>query len=179
MVLYETVLPYAGETAQELHGIVASNFPEQRPLFAVDGRKVYIRSTAPGLEYSAKIIDLTAMKAGDTYTFEVILNPSKRELKTGKRVALADHEHIRSYVDRKFAAIGGSILDYSIEILGNVPIASLYNATHVPARAFTLHAVKVSGVLSVTDRDQFLNTLATGVSTHGKAYGFGLLRFFR
>jgi len=107
----------------------------------------------------------------DHYGFEVVINPTKRDKKTGKTVALMGREVIAQWFINKAAdSWGFTIHPQSLQI-GNVGVKTFETKGH----AITQASATLLGKLSITDRDRFIQSFQLGIG-RGRAFGFGLLQ---
>lgn len=107
----------------------------------------------------------------DTYRFEVLVNPTRRENASRKLVALPTREDIADwFTSRSRSSWGFSVEPKSLDV------------RVLQANRFTKNDHKVvqgrallTGVLRVDDRDRFKQSFKQGIG-RGRAFGFGLLQ---
>ena len=105
-----------------------------------------------------------------TYRFEVVLNPVRREHKTGKRCPVTGQLNLLQWFLSKGSQLGFEA-DPNVLEAQSLPTVTFRKGENI----CTFNAVKFRGGLKVTDQERFRNTVATGIG-HGKAFGFGLLQ---
>jgi CRISPR system Cascade subunit CasE len=105
------------------------------------------------------------------YRFQLRANPTKRENKTRKRVALrTDEEHVE-WLKRK-AEQAGFLVDE--DALRAIPEGREWFRIEKANKSGFHHAVEFEGVLTVTDAAAFQTAFEKGIGS-AKAFGFGLL----
>jgi CRISPR system Cascade subunit CasE len=107
----------------------------------------------------------------DHYGFEVTLNPTKRDKKTGKIIAILGRENLYQWFLKKAPLLGFEIHADNLEIrhtgvqtfdLGDGKIVTHNSASFV-------------GKLKVTDREKFKDSFQKGIG-RAKGFGFGLFQ---
>ena len=121
-------------------------------------------------QIDSKVIS-NAFLQHDHYAFEVVINPTKRDKKTGKTVALTGRDIIAQWFINKAAdSWGFSICPQSLQV-HNVGVKTFETKGHTIIQA---HATLL-GKLSITERDRFIQSFQLGIG-RGRAFGFGLLQ---
>lgn len=105
------------------------------------------------------------------YAFEVVMNPTKRDVKTGKTVAIRGVEHLRTWMIHKSPEWGFRIAEDRLEVR-NVGVRNFKNKN---GSTITQNTATYKGILKVIDSDLFVRSFETGIG-RGKAFGFGLLQ---
>jgi CRISPR system Cascade subunit CasE len=134
------------------------------------------------LENNARYLDSTAsdswaskefgpkLVVGQRLSFRLRANPTVK--RNGKRLGLLKEEDQVKWLERKAGDNGFRVFACRITPKSNREQARTQSEGKL--QLITLLAVVYEGVLEVTDPDQFLKTLASGVGS-GKGLGFGLL----
>lgn len=122
-----------------------------------------------------------ALRHGMRLAFRLRANPTRKvdtrstlmgERRNGRRVAVRGEEGCLTWLSRKGNSGGFEVLD--VTVIRERPQIGKRSDDEHGTRTLTFAAAVFTGVLRVTDADQFRETLTTGVGS-GKAYGFGLL----
>lgn len=170
-----------------LHRIVYSLFPENEGgdkrrdfLYADKGgdfreRVLLILSHRLPVEPAAGSIESREVPVSflshDCYAFEVVMNPTKRDVKTTKTIAIRGQEEIRAWFVRKACAWGFSV-DESRLAISCVGIQSFEHK----GNGMVVHETATfSGILRVCDRDIFTTSFENGIG-RCRGFGFGLLQ---
>jgi len=107
----------------------------------------------------------------DRYRFEVIINPTKRDNKSRKIIALRDRGEIASWFIDKAPASWGFIVHSP-----TLQVKSLQVKQFVKENQSVTHGgAELSGELEVVDRALFIKSFQQGIG-RGRAFGFGLLQ---
>ncbi len=107
----------------------------------------------------------------DRYRFEVNINPTRRESKTGKTVAVCGREAIAEWFTGKAPSSWG----FSVKT-ENFRIETLNVKKFKKSQVWvTLASATLIGELLVTDREKFVKSFKDGIG-RGRAFGFGLLQ---
>jgi CRISPR system Cascade subunit CasE len=114
----------------------------------------------------------------DNYRFEVVVNPTKRDNKTGKLLAikkLADDEEstrqkIAKWFTDKAPQWGFTVTPEHLEVR-EIEVKRFKKGGHEVTQA----QAKVLGRLTVIDRSAFVQSFQHGIG-RGKAFGCGLLQ---
>lgn len=105
------------------------------------------------------------------YRFEVVVNPTKRDIKTKKTVAVrGENAIIEWFVQRGLNQWGFDTHLASLQI-NNVSVQTFIKK----ANQVTLGTATLRGVLNVIDQEKFIKSFQNGVG-RGRAFGFGLLQ---
>lgn len=138
------------------------------------GRTILILSARPPKEPELGTITIKEIPERflehDVYGFEVTLNPSKRDAKTGKTVAVVGKEALRAWFAEKAAKWGFSVDAGTLEVrhAGVLRYAK-------DGATCTHNTATFVGKLSVTDRELFKKGFQQGLG-RAKSFGFGLLQ---
>ena len=170
-----------------LHRIVYDLFPERdgeknsKGFLYVDkggdflGRIVLILSRRPpAIPVAGRIetreVPMTFL-SHEHYAFEVVVNPSKRDSKSGKTIAIRGENELRKWFMEKSTAWGFSIDASRLEVsrIGIQTFEHKQDGIVIHARA------TFSGVLEVTDRSAFISSFESGIG-RCRGFGFGLLQ---
>jgi CRISPR system Cascade subunit CasE len=107
----------------------------------------------------------------DRYRFEVLINPTKRDNKSRKIIALRDREEIaRWFVDKAPASWGFAVQPATLHVQ-TLQVKQFVKQTH----SVTHGCAELAGELEVLDRTLFVNSFNQGIG-RGRAFGFGLLQ---
>jgi CRISPR system Cascade subunit CasE len=107
----------------------------------------------------------------DDYRFEVIVNPVRRDKKTGKLVPVKGREAIAAWlIDRAEKSWGFSVSENGLEVEKIQVLQFVKKGCRV-----TLEQATVRGFLHVTDRERFRKSFENGIGK-GRAFGCGLLQ---
>ncbi|GAB1484611.1 type I-E CRISPR-associated protein Cas6/Cse3/CasE [Treponema sp.] len=104
------------------------------------------------------------------YGFEVIVNPVKRDNKTGQIVPIRGKEELCQWFLNKASSYGFKV-DPGLLTVGDTDIVQFKKDGHT----VTLGKAKFIGKLEVIDRDVFIATFKHGLGK-AKGFGFGLLQ---
>lgn len=112
-----------------------------------------------------------AFMVRDRYVFELTINPSRRDSKTGKILPVVGHENIHQwFLDRASNSWGFSVSPDNLEIV-KIGVQTFEK----DGCTITHGSATLKGALTVTDRDLFVKSFTKGVG-RGRAFGFGLLQ---
>lgn len=167
-----------------IHKIVYSLFPKEDNetrsfLFAYKGgnrneRRILILSKNQPVQPEIGTIESKEIPAAflehEYYGFEVMINPVKRDSKTGKIVPIRTHEEIMSWFIEKSGSYGFEIMPDSLSVSDTHVLQFTKDEKNV-----VLGKAKCVGRLHVTDRALFIKAFENGLGK-GKAFGFGLLQ---
>lgn len=105
------------------------------------------------------------------YKFELVVNPTKRDRKTGKLIAIRTRQEIAAWFLEKASSSYGFDIKPESLIVDQLTVNQFHKSNHhiVQARA------KLSGELIVLDRQLFIHSFKKGIG-RGRAFGFGLLQ---
>ena len=106
----------------------------------------------------------------DLYGFEVTLNPSKRDSKTGKTLAIRGPDALHEWFLGKGPALGFSIDAATLDVRH----AGVLRCNK-GGMCCTHNTATFVGKLTVTDREQFKKSFKKGIG-RAKSFGFGLLQ---
>ncbi len=107
----------------------------------------------------------------DHYRFEVLINPTRRDSKSRKIVALRDRDEItRWFIDKAPASWGFTVQPETLQ-LKTRQVKQFVKQTH----SVTHGGAELSGELEVLDRALFIKSFKQGIG-RGRAFGFGLLQ---
>ena len=107
----------------------------------------------------------------DRYRFEVVINPTKRDNKSRKIIALRDRDEIASWFIYKAPASWGFTVHSPTLQVKNLQVKQFFKQTH----SVTHGGAELSGELEVVDRSLFIKSFQQGIG-RGRAFGFGLLQ---
>jgi CRISPR system Cascade subunit CasE len=107
----------------------------------------------------------------DCYRFEVVINPTKRDSKSRKIIALRDHEEIAQwFIDKAPTSWGFTLHAPSLQVK-TLQVKQFVKQTH----SITHGGAELTGELEVVDRALFIKSFQQGIG-RGRAFGFGLLQ---
>jgi CRISPR system Cascade subunit CasE len=106
------------------------------------------------------------------YKFEVTLNPTRKENKSGRRVPIKTREEVVAWFGGKSLASWGFSVDTDRLDVRMLPVMQFNKQNGPPV---THGAARVSGMLRVENRDLFIESFNKGIG-RGRAFGFGLLQ---
>lgn len=106
----------------------------------------------------------------DYYAFEVLINPVKRESKTGKIIPIIGKDNLSEWFLQKTATFGFSVLPNTL-IIQDTDVMQFEKEKQKVVFGKALF----KGKLNVTDRQFFIKSFEQGLGK-GKAFGFGLLQ---
>jgi len=104
------------------------------------------------------------------YGFEVLVNPVKRDSKTGKIIPVCGRENIATWFIQKSDSLGFEIMPDSLSVSDTDVLQFTKDNKKV-----TLGKALCKGRLSVIDREKFIKTFEDGIGK-GKAFGFGFFQ---
>jgi len=109
------------------------------------------------------------------YRFELRANPTVRKKfegdKQSKRIGIYNEELLRSWMTRKAALCGFSIITLDITRPNNTVF---YKKDKEKNRKCTVVSVDFRGILEIIDKHKFMDAFNNGIGS-GKSFGFGLL----
>lgn len=105
------------------------------------------------------------------YRFEVVINPTKRDSKTGKLIAIKGREAIAEWFINKAPSSWGFAVQPDSFVVEERWVNQFQKSTH----QVTHSGARVSGELLVQDQDLFATSFKKGIG-RGRAFGFGLLK---
>ena len=161
------------------HQVVKSMFPgEQHLLFQDNMGHLSILSDAPRqgepFDPSVEVRSEAVVEyplAGTTVAFVFRCNPTRKDRKTGKRMAL-DDGGAQAWVERKLAAAGGEVLAMSMVHEG------MMTDSKQEGQGLFFASYVASGVMTVKDGDTLATAVHDGIGP-GKSMGWGFLNVFR
>lgn len=150
------------------HQIIKSFFPgDQKVLFQENDDGVTVVSEKPSGSNSTAI-DLSSYSVGDKLSFTLRLNPTKRDMKTKKRVAL-DALLVKEWIRKQLKAAG---VEANFQYLREG-----IRRSNKDGKTVSFSSVLCFGVLTIADINIFCEVLGKGIG-HGKGFGFGLINIF-
>lgn len=106
------------------------------------------------------------------YRFQVIINPTRRANASGKLVPVKGRTDIASwFMDRAQKSWGFSVSAQHLQV-DKIQVKTFSDKT---GRTITLAQAHLQGYLTVTDRDQFIQSFKNGIG-RARAFGCGLLQ---
>ena len=174
-----------------IHRVVYSLFPKadepNRILYADRGLKdgfqtVFILSeTRPvplsdwPLRFETKPVEPGFLRHA-RYSFEIVLNPVRKDSKTGKLKPVIGESNLREWFLEKAAANGFQLTpEDEAHLVIHVRSVQKFCQRLQPDKNVTHHQVVFSGTLTVTDPERFRQAFEQGIGK-AKAFGFGLLQ---
>jgi len=109
--------------------------------------------------------------AHDRYSFEITINPSKRDKQSGKVVAIRGRDAIAAWFIAKAPQSWGFTVSAEHLQVGQISV----QVFDKDVRTVTHGSATLVGELTVTDKDRFIRGFQTGIG-RGRAFGFGLLQ---
>ncbi len=107
----------------------------------------------------------------ERYTFDITLNPTKRDKQTGKVVAIRGRDEIAAwFTARASQSWGFAVIAEHLQV-GQISVQVFEKA----GKTITHGSATLTGELVVTDRDRFVQSFTNGIG-RGRAFGFGLLQ---
>jgi CRISPR system Cascade subunit CasE len=108
----------------------------------------------------------------EQYLFEVIVNPSKRDNRSGKIMPVTGRENVRQwFLERAGGSWGLSVSPDSLEVV-NVGVQKFEKQK---GQFITHGSATLKGKFHVVDRERFIKSFKNGIG-RGRAFGFGLLQ---
>lgn len=166
--------------------------PDWTSLLSLDG---YLESGPSSAECRNLDKALSTIRDGQMLAFRLRANPTRRLGRTGgamagKRVELVREEDLIAWLARKgegSESLGKGGFELVQFTAGNGPVQSFFRVTVTcegkvvsrktesgASHQMTHNSILFEGLLKVTDRDAFVETLAAGIGS-AKAFGFGLM----
>lgn len=108
--------------------------------------------------------------SSDYYGFEVILNPTKRDIKTGKIVSIRGRDNLIQWFILKAPGYGFEVIQNSLQV-NNVGVVTYKKDKEI----CTHNTATFIGKLKVIDRETFIKSFKQGIG-RAKGFGFGLLQ---
>ena len=106
----------------------------------------------------------------DHYGFEIVLNATKRDAKTGKIVSVRGRENLLQWFLQKAPALGFEMMPQSLQVNHIGVLTYQKNGTKR-----THNTATFVGKLKVIDRQAFTRSFKQGIG-RAKGFGFGLLQ---
>jgi len=168
--------------AYSIHRVIYDLFPgdERDFLFADKGgdftsRQILILSErSPGTPQHGEV-ESKRLPQGfldhDHYAFEVTVNPTKREKRSGKIVAIRGRENLHSWFVTKAPTLGFEVASETLEVRH----AGVQTFNLGDGKLVTHNSASFVGKLRVTDRAKFQESFRKGIG-RAKGFGFGLLQ---
>ena len=107
----------------------------------------------------------------DVYRFETIVNPTKRDSKTGKLVPLRTREDIAAWFTQKSEKTWGFATDQSGLEVHSIKVVRFEKK----GDKVTIGQARMTGTLRVKDRALFIKSFKQGIG-RGRSFGCGLLQ---
>lgn len=105
------------------------------------------------------------------YGFEVMINPSRRDNKTGKIISLRERDVITHwFIDKSLKSWGFSVDQHKLQV-DKIGVKQFHKKGH----QVTQGIATLNGVLTVENRDDFVRSFKLGIG-RGRAFGCGLLQ---
>ena len=104
-----------------------------------------------------------------TYRFEIVVNPARRNNQTRKIVPVRGRAAIARWFMDKAPAWGFAVPELSLQV------AEITVDRFKAKEAVTLGKARLTGMLHVTDRQRFVQSVCQGIG-RGRAFGCGLLQ---
>lgn len=121
----------------------------------------------PGIDLRERL-GLSVLKPGQRFRYRLRANPSKTDIRNGKRQGIFKQEGQTDWLSRKGGQHGFSLVSAHLSQEGMIR-GNRNNGGVI--RVFT---VLFDGILEVKDPEKFKKALGSGIG-HGKALGLGLL----
>jgi CRISPR system Cascade subunit CasE len=170
-----------------LHRIVYSLFPEECGgdahrdfLYADKGgdfreRTILILSRRPPREPEAGSIESREVPSSflsyDRYAFEVVMNPTRRDARTTKTVAVRGMDELKAWFMGRAAGWGFALDEDRLSISR----LSIQQFEHKGDGSVVHSSACYSGILEVCDRELFAESFEKGIG-RCRGFGFGLLQ---
>ncbi len=107
----------------------------------------------------------------DRYRFDVLINPTKRDNKSRKIIALREREEIAQWFINKAPVSWGFAVHSTTLQVKILQVKQFVKQTH----NVTHGGAELTGELEVVDRALFIKSFQQGIG-RGRAFGFGLLQ---
>jgi hypothetical protein len=166
--MYITKIKKLQGDSYKLHQTVSELTDNQKRLFQYHDGITTIYSEKE-INCDSNFIDVTKFKENDIIAFNIKLNPSKRDIKTKKKIAISK-QLTNDWIKNKFMDNGMEILSMDIEFLGLEKSIKNYEI-------ISLNSVFVIGYLKIVNLDTFIMSLVDGIGS-SKGFGFGLLNLY-
>jgi CRISPR system Cascade subunit CasE len=109
--------------------------------------------------------------AFERYRFEVLINPTRRDCKSRKIIALRDQDEIaRWFIDKAPTTWGFTVHPATLQ-LKTLQVKQFVKQMH----SVTHGGAELTGELEVVNRSLFIKSFQQGIG-RGRAFGFGLLQ---
>jgi len=122
------------------------------------------------LELDSKKISENFLEC-ESYGFEICLNPTKREKKSGKIIAVTGKDNLHKWFLEKAPGLGFTVDSEGLEVRH----AGVQKIKLKEGNVATYNTAVFLGKLKVTDREKFKNSFRNGIG-RAKTFGFGLLQ---
>ena len=108
----------------------------------------------------------------DRYGFEVTLNPTKRDHRTGKVVPIKGRDDIASWFKARAPASWGFSVNPDNLQIGQISVQTFNEQA---GKTVTHGSATLKGELAVIERARFIQSFIQGIG-RGRAFGFGLMQ---
>jgi CRISPR system CASCADE complex protein CasE/Cse3 len=170
--------------AYSIHRVVYSLFPKKdgvsREFLYADKGGSFLERTILILSESEPVMpeygELRSKRINESflqhslYGFEVIVNPVRRDNKSGAIVPVRGKDELCQWFTKKAPTFGFTV-NPELLTVGDTDVLQFKKDGH----SVTLGKAKFTGKLEVTDRDLFIATFKHGLGK-AKGFGFGLLQ---
>jgi CRISPR system Cascade subunit CasE len=109
--------------------------------------------------------------AHERYSFEITINPGKRDKQTGKILPIRGREGVEQWFKSRAPQSWGFNVDHDNLQAGQIGVQSFEKS----GKTITHGSAALKGCLTVIDRDRFIQSFTHGIG-RGRAFGFGLLQ---
>jgi CRISPR system Cascade subunit CasE len=107
----------------------------------------------------------------ERYAFNITINPTKRDKQTGKVVAIKGRDEIAAWFVARAPQSWGFTVNAEHLQVGQINV----QVFEKDDRTITHGSATLSGELTVTDSNRFIQSFTLGIG-RGRAFGFGLLQ---
>ena len=155
----------------KVHQKVREIFPAgQKVLFQRCDEGVFVMSERKPVDDKLLYneVDTSLYSNGYQHAFTLRLNPTKRDIKTKKRVSI-EPLLTREWIKRKLDAIG---IEANFQYIREGMRCSIRQG-----KTISLTSVLIFGVLTIKNSDIFQESFLNGIG-HGKGFGFGFINLF-
>lgn len=167
-VVYDLFDPVRSEGEQTQSGILYVDKGKYGP-----ERLVFILSNRPPKTPAYGRVETRTLERSyldfSTYRFEIVVNPVRRNNQTRKIMPVRGRAAIARWFMDKAPSWGFTVPELSLQV------AEITVDTFKAKEMITLGKARLTGVLHVTDRERFVQSVCQGIG-RGKAFGCGLLQ---
>lgn len=169
-VVYDLFDPVRAEGEQTQSGILYADKGEDQ-----QERLLLVLSTRPPRTPACGRVETRKLEASyldfSVYRFEIVVNPVRRNNQTRKLVPVRGRAAVARWFMDKAPAWGFTVPENALQV-AEIAVDAFFKDKNTKV---TLGKARLTGVLHVTDRQRFAQSVCQGIG-RGRAFGCGLLQ---